>query len=154
MSQKPIRLVKSLTYLGAIPFLFAVFIGLSPYIYIPEFLGGEIAYPGFKAKALMHSYAVVILSFLAGIQWGISLQHDKPTKLLLLSNVLAIMAWLSLMAFATKLAISVLLTGYVIALLTDKMAHKNNLIPTWFWQLRIRISIVVCLALITVLMVA
>jgi hypothetical protein len=152
MTNPTTNLYQTLTYLGTIPFLFAALIGLSPYLIIPDFIGGDIAYSGFKAKALMHSYAVVILSFLAGIQWGISFQQDKPTRLLLVSNVLAILAWLSLMAFATKFALSVLFFGFIIALITDLLAHNNQLIPTWFWQLRQKASFIVCLSLLIVIL--
>jgi len=152
MIQKPSRLAIALTYLGAIPFLIAAFIGLSPYINIPESLGGEIVFSGFKAKTLIHTYAVVILSFLAGIQWGISLNHDKPNKYLMASNLLAILAWFSLMAFASKLAISFLLCGFIIALLVDRVAYKNQLIPTWFWHLRKKISLIVCVSFLIVLL--
>jgi hypothetical protein len=148
----PIRLARILTYLGALPFLFAAFISLSPFISLPDFLGGEIAYAEFKAKALMHSYAVVILSFLAGIQWGVSLHDHKQTKLILISNVLAIMAWLSLMSFASILALSILLLGFIIALIADRKAYKEQLIPEWFWQLRKKVSAIVCLTLLVVLL--
>jgi len=150
---QPIRLAKLLTYLGALPFLFAAFLSLSSYISLPEILGRDIAYAGFKAKALMHSYGVVILSFLAGIQWGICLYNNNKTKLLLISNVLAIMAWLSLMSFASKFALSILLLGFIIALLADRNAYKNQIIPEWFWQLRKNISVIVCLALLVVILV-
>ena len=152
IAHQPIKLAKVLTYLGALPFLFAAFISLSPYMSLPEFLGGDIAYAGFKAKALMHSYGVVILSFLAGIQWGICLYNDKQTKLLLISNILAIMAWLSLMAFASKFALSILLLGFIVALLADRKTYMNQLIPDWFWLLRKKISAIVCLALLVVLL--
>jgi hypothetical protein len=152
-SHKPIRLARVLTYLGVLPFLFAVFISISPHMNLPDFLGGEIAYAGFKAKALLHSYAVVILSFLAGIQWGVCLHDNKQTKLILISNVLAIMAWLSLMAFASKFALSILLFGFIIALIADSKAYKNQLIPKWFWHLRMKVSVIVCLALLIVIFV-
>jgi hypothetical protein len=148
---KPIHLVRVLTYLGAVPFVLAAIISLSPYMSLPTFLGGDIAYAGFKAKALMHSYAVVIISFLAGIQWGVCLHDHKQSKLILISNVLAIMAWLSLMAFASKLALSILLLGFIFALIADRKAYMNQLIPDWFWQLRKKISFIVCLALSIVL---
>ncbi|MFK8010430.1 MAG: DUF3429 domain-containing protein, partial [Marinicellaceae bacterium] len=134
------RLAIILTYLGSLPFLIAVFIALSPYFNVPEFLGGEIVYSGFKARVFMHSYGAVILAFLAGIQWGISLQQNKPNKLIIISNILAIMAWLSLMTIASKFALSVLLVGFIIALITDYFSYKKESLPTWFWQLRKRIS--------------
>ncbi len=146
------RTTTLLTYFGAIPFLIAVFIGLSPYLSLPEFLGGEIAYSGFKAKALMHSYAVVILSFIAGIQWGISLHDNKKTLVLWLSSFLALLAWISLMAFATKMALSVLFFGFIVALVADRKAYINHIIPVWFWQLRKKISFIVCLSLLTIIL--
>ncbi len=144
-----IPLANILTYMGVIPFLCATFISLSPYLNLPESM--EISFPGYKARALMHSYAVVILAFLAGIQWGVCLNGQKPTPFLLISNVIALTAWFSLIIFANKIALAILLAGYVLALFTDGMAFKNQLIPGWFWQLRKKASIIVCATILIVL---
>ena len=152
--QQPKRLATQLTYLGVLPFILAALIALSQYISLPAFLGGDIAYAGFKSKALMHSYAVVILSFLGGIQWGVLLQQQSQHKRLLLSSAIALMAWISLMAFTTTLAFIILLIGYALALFSDRNAHINHLIPAWFWELRKRITSVVCVAILVVVFLA
>lgn len=152
MTSPSTKLYKSLTYLGALPFIVAVYIGLSPYLYIPEFLGGDIVYSGFKSRTLAHSYAVVILTFLGGIQWGLSFQHEKPNKLLIISTILALLAWISLMAFASKTALVILLIGFIVALFVDSFAHKKQLIPTWFWRIRIKISTIVCISMLVLIL--
>lgn len=142
-----------LTYLGALPFLLAVFISLNPYLNLPESLGGKITFADFKAKALMHTYAAVILSFLAGIQWAVSLNDIKHSKLLLVSNFIAIIAWLSLLFFASKIALFLLLLGFIMALIADHYAYKNQLLPEWFWLLRKKISLIACLAILFVIII-
>lgn len=147
-----IKLAKILTYLGALPFLFAAFLSLIQFINLTDFFGVSAALSGYKAKILMHTYAVVILSFLAGIQWSFSLNNPNSLRFLLISNVLALSAWFSLVALASKIALTILLMGFICALLMDFMAHKNQFIPDWFWQLRKKISVIVCAAILTVLL--
>jgi hypothetical protein len=151
--QAPNHLAPTLTYLGALPFLCAVLLSLSPYLNLPNYFGGNIAYPAFKSKALMHSYGAIILSFLAGIQWGSYLHNTKQIQLLIISNIIAVFAWLSLMVFATKLALFILLIGFITTLITDFYSNKNQIIPLWFWELRKRISIIVCLSILTVIII-
>jgi hypothetical protein len=79
---------KNSTYLGTLPFFIAVLISFSQYI--PESFGNPIIYGEFKAKALLHSYSIVILSFISGIQWGISMDSIKPSKFLFMSNAIVI----------------------------------------------------------------
>lgn len=138
-----------LTYLGVIPFLLAVLISLSQFI--PDSIGSPITYAGFKAKAIIHSYSVIILSFLSGIQWGVSMDSQKHSNFILISNVFALISWFSLMAFGSTFAISLLLFCLIAALFTDSFAFKYQLIPEWFWQLRKKVSLIVCIAILIVL---
>jgi hypothetical protein len=106
-----VTVARILTYLGTLPFLYGGLqaFGIAPY---SEVLSFDIS------RALM-GYAVVILSFIAGIHWGVALsempsQDMAPTnlplldknhnsllvnKLLISSNVIALWAW-SLFLFA------------------------------------------------------
>ncbi|WP_395373064.1 DUF3429 domain-containing protein [Marinicella sp. W31] len=145
------RQAKVLTYLGAIPFIIAVLIGLNIHVSFPEILGGDIAYASFKAKALVHSYAVVILSFLGGIQWGISLREPVTRRLYIVSNVIALAAWLSLIVFTKSEGLIIVLLGFIVALWVDQKAHNRGMIPSWFWQLRIKVTAIVCLSLLLII---
>jgi len=146
------RQAQVLTYLGAIPFVLAVLVAINIHISYPEILGGDIAYAAFKAKALAHSYAVVILSFLAGIQWGISLGEQVTRRLYIVSNVIALVAWFSLMVFAQSEGLMVVLSGFIVALWIDQKAYKRRMIPEWFWKLRIKATAIVCISLLSVLL--
>ena len=141
-----------LTYLGALPFVFSVFLAINAHISFPEILGGDIAYAAFKAKALAHSYAVVILSFLGGIYWGISLGEQVTRRLYVVSNIIALSGWFSFIVFAQSEGLIVTLVAFLVALWVDKKAYNRDMIPAWFWHLRIRITSIVCLCLLLVIL--
>ncbi|MFK8011986.1 MAG: DUF3429 family protein, partial [Marinicellaceae bacterium] len=62
-----------LTFLGAIPFIFAVLIALYDYFDLAETFNYTIKFARFKSYLIAHTYGAVIVAFLAGIQWGVSL---------------------------------------------------------------------------------
>jgi len=150
ISQKPKSVAIILTWLGTIPFIIAALISLSQYI--PENVFKPILYAEFKAKALIHSYSVVIASFLAGIQWGVSINQNKNTQFFIMSNVIAIAAWLSLMAFFSTFSLSVILIALIVALFVDYRAFSLQFIPHWFWKLRKKATFVACTSMLIVIL--
>jgi hypothetical protein len=144
---------KLLTYLGAIPFILALAIACYGYFDLSELTGKEIRFTRFKSYMMAHTYGAVIVAFLAGIQWGVSLNQPTDKQYFIISNVLALMAWISLFSFASFSGVATILAAFLLALIIDKHAHQNGLIPTWFWLLRIRISIIVISSLLLMLFI-
>ncbi len=144
---------KLLTYLGTIPFLFALAIACYGYFDLKESFGAEIRFTRFKSYMVAHTYGAVIVAFLAGIQWGVSMNQPSNRQYFIISNVLALMAWISLFAFASFNGIVVILLAFVFALLVDRHAYQAGIISAWFWQLRVRISAVVMLSLLLLLII-
>lgn len=131
-----------LTYLGTLPFWYGI---LMAFDIAP--LSSQL---DFDLEQALLAYAAIILSFIAGIHWGIALSSLKqpgslnsPTrlieiKLLISSNVVALWGWLMLFALDKDQAWWGLCLGFVTLLMIDKFwigLEKNS---PWFWQLRLQ----------------
>ncbi len=144
---------KTLTYLGSIPFLYALGIACYGYLDLNAVFGTELRFARFKSYMVAHTYGAVIIGFLGGIQWGISLNQPTDKQYFIISNVIALLAWFSLFAFASFIGIATITFAFVLALLVDRHAHRSGLIPDWFWQLRVRISALVITVLVVMLLI-
>jgi len=144
---------KLLTYVGVIPFIFALSIACYDYFNLQSVFDFEVRFTRFKSYMIAHTYGAVIIGFLGGIQWGISLKSTTKHSYFLISNLLALMAWLSLFTFASFFGIAILVLAFLLALGIDRHAYKAELIPEWFWQLRLHISSVVILTLVLLLII-
>jgi len=132
-----------LTYLGAIPFVYALAVAAYGFFDLNAVLGTELRFARFKSYMVAHTYGAIIVAFLAGIQWGVSLPQPKDQQYFIISIILALLAWFSLFAFASLKGLAMITGAFILALMVDRHAHRLNLIPTWFWRLRMRISVVV-----------
>lgn len=127
---------KLLTYTGVLPFFICIAAIL---LNVQQVNGAFIAI----------CYGAVIASFLSGIHWGIYLLSAQqfPVNLFILSNVTALFAWLSLlMPYSGGLFLQILCFGYLLML--DYRLFKENIIPNWYYQLRVEATGVVILACI------
>ncbi len=97
----------SLGYLGLIPFAFGLIMTISNH---------QLA--SLDGAKLFTTYSAVILSFLSGVLWGSSIiSSGTPSlkRLLIASNVFALVAWLALLLNNQnfQLTTSLLTAGYV-----------------------------------------
>ena len=144
---KPLKPL-TLTYLGALPFGLALLMAAYGQFGWGEYLGHELRFSRFKSYTVAHTYGAVIVAFLGGIQWGISLHQPANQQYFIISNVLALIAWISLFMFASLTGVMLITLAFGLALWVDRHAHRAGLLPDWFWQLRQRISAVVIISLI------
>lgn len=127
-------LTQALTYAGALPF----FLLLPPTFTVFEPVD---ALHGFL------TYGAVIASFMAGTLWGIVQGRDTPAiGLLVASNVLALAAWGSLLIEPGRLALIVQLIAFAALLVADQRLAAANLEKPWYWRLRTRVTVLVCIA--------
>jgi hypothetical protein len=134
---------RALTYAGALPFIAAtamVFIAPAA----QEAVFGK----------LLITYAVVIASFLGGIQWGVALEHSEsaPTSarnLFFISVIPSLFAWAMLFipSFSAQLLAATTLFASIWAL--DALLALQKLIPGWFFKLRCIITGIVILCLMS-----
>jgi hypothetical protein len=128
-------LMRLLTYAGLIPFVAAT---------IAVWLGEA------GAQFVLQSYGAIILSFLGGIHWGRALgaQNIHAIPLLISSNVMALVAWLSLLLTTPYLIYSILMACFAIQYQTDRALTKLGIITPAFLRLRAHATLGVlgCLA--------
>ena len=126
-----------LTYAGILPFA----AGMAGQVFAPE------AAPWREWTA---AYGAVIAAFIAGIHWAVHLFFgDKaPLNLLISSNVLALAAWAALLLPAGPGPFRLLVVVFLALVLIDRRLHRADLIPEWFYLLRLQASAAVSLCLL------
>lgn len=134
MQTQHIRWAIILTYLGAVPFILAV---AAP-------LFGMASY---HTAYLVLTYGAVIISFLAGIHWGLFLSYAESARINLLvsSNVIALLAWGSLLLLLPVTQFLIQMLCLVALLLIDRQLHQAAVISDWFFRLRTQITALVML---------
>lgn len=144
MKQSDITLANALTYSGTLPLI------------------GSAILPGFPvteldAAFIASTYGAIIISFLCGIHWAVYLFFaDKcPRNLLITSNIVALLAWGSLLA-ANYLLIDPMGTLLVQALcflyllVLDWQLHKAGILADWFIRLRRNATAIVVICLLVI----
>jgi Protein of unknown function (DUF3429) len=130
--------IKLLTYSGILPFLFA----LLAFIFEIE--------EGFALKAVL-AYSAVIASFIAGLHFMLYLlkSEDLRINLLFLSNIFALLAWVSLLLSKAEFAFILLILCFLGLYSVEKQFKSLQLWPQWFHALRLKatLSVVTLLAL-------
>ena len=135
LEQKTINTIKLLSYGGLIPFI-ATLSGL----FLFEGTLRELCLNGYIA------YAAVILSFVGAVHWGFILRAKPDNAILLLSlSVLPnLTAWVSLL-LTQSLSLLVLLLAFPLLFFYEKVTVLNSLLPDWYMQMRLRLTIIVTL---------
>ncbi len=130
------RLIHLLTYSGGIPFI----------IYA---ISSIFDYPKNYEQIISNSidiYSLLIISFISGSHWGLSLNNDKKVNVLILSNVIVLGIWFAyIFQFYFK---SVFLTAFTIFLWIDYSYLLIEKMNRWYIELRRNISLIVLLSLI------
>jgi hypothetical protein len=137
-SAAPPRLVAWLGYGGLLPFLAPLLWGA---------LGGPIA----TARAALFAYAAVILSFVGALHWAFAMTLPALTPrqrevAFAWSVVPAWMAWLALLS-PVSIAVALLLAGFALHLGQDLRFAPRADLPRWYVPLRVRLSLIACLAI-------
>ena len=138
MVQGKQRLAQFLVYSGALPFIASVCASL---------MGWEI----FDARWYGISYGAIILSFLAGIHWGVYLfaSSSCPQNLFITSNIAALLGWLSLLVYPHWVAFFLLILCFSWMLLLDHKLFRLDILPGWFYRLRVHATIIVIASLLS-----
>lgn len=136
MKQSQITLAKILTYSGTLPLIASA---LS--IYFPV--------AGFDAVLIATTYVAIIISFLCGIHWAVYLffAGKCPRNLLITSNVIALLAWSSLLVTHQPIALVLQSLCFLYLLTLDLKLRDAGILPHWFYNLRQNATIIVVLCL-------
>jgi hypothetical protein len=132
MITSPRTISTLLTYSGALPFWLLAF--------------AQSTVLGFETASAFLSYGAVIASFMAGALWG-SVQSGKGDLVVIIaSNVLALIAFATLVASPLLTALFVQLLLFSLLLTADHRIHAGDAARHWYWTLRVRITVLVALA--------
>lgn len=133
------RIIHLLGFAGLIPFvLLTLACWLISTDWLHEFIRGQLA------------YGIAVLSFLGGIHWGAvvlraDLSVDRAKRALAWGVLPTIIAWFSTMAGGFGFAL--LMAGFIAAYQVDKRLFIWYGLPTWFIQLRFKLTCVAVAAL-------
>ncbi|SDX93598.1 Protein of unknown function [Collimonas sp. OK242] len=133
------RLIHLLGYAGLIPFvLLTLACWLVNADWLRDFIRGQLA------------YGIAALSFLGGIHWGAvvlraDMSADHTKKALVWGVAPTSIAWFSTMAGGFGFAL--LIAGFIAAYQADKRLFPWYGLPTWFIELRFRLTCVAVAAL-------
>jgi hypothetical protein len=90
------------------------------------------------------AYAACILSFLGGIEWGVGLRSTDDEKraawIMGISIFPSLIAWSALLQPSVAMGIGIAMAGFTSALAVDRYLSRMELLPGWFWQLRLQIT--------------
>ena len=130
------NLIKLLTYLGASPFFFAIFISLS-----------NSTFFGIEGRQWFLSYGLVILSFMAGTLWGQVVNASKQIKrIALASNAITLFAWFAFLLSGTSSVLLILTLGFIALYMLESFAISHMQRPDYYLALRLRVTALVVLA--------
>lgn len=141
MTQKN-SLVKSLTYLGAIPFLVAA---------LCSFLGlNELPYLG-HTQPLLYSYATIIASFMAGTHWGYVIRSNSTYNLILFASVITVLILWILWSSIRTLAYPLFLVPiYSLLWGLDYLLLKHKYEDGSYFKMRTRVTALVIVSLLII----
>ena len=143
MKQLDINIAKKLTYSGTLPLIGSVIL-----LYFPTLL----PWADLDGAFIASTYSAVIISFLCGIHWAAYMFFTDrcPRNLLIISNVVALLAWVSLLA-RPQLAITFLhIFCFVCLFGLDMKLRRADIHAEWFLHLRRNASIIVVICLLLI----
>ncbi len=139
-SERTVKSALILTYAGTLPLIAAA-------------LNALLMSGGLQARLVSGVYGAVIVSFLAGVQWGTYLAKGASARLnlLIVSNIFALAAWASLLLFGDKKLLVCEAAMFPLLLLVDLHSTRKDLVPVWFFTLRRNATVIVETCLIALI---
>jgi Protein of unknown function (DUF3429) len=120
MQNTSTALARRLAFAGALPFVASALLLWAGHVSVPVL--GSV--PNIAA-----SYGLLILAFMAGVQWGQKLAGiETSLNLFLISNAIALAGWFAFLLLSPQLFFASLLVLFAALLLIDKhLASKGHL---------------------------
>ena len=136
MNHRQIKLAEILTYSGTLPLVASVL---------------SIRFPiaGIDSASIATTYSAIIISFLCGIHWAVYLFFAEkcPRNLLITSNVVTLLAWVSMHAPHHPITKLFQALCFLYLLTLDMKLLDAEIMPQWFYSLRRNATIIVVLCL-------
>jgi hypothetical protein len=126
--------------------------GLLPFLVLAVAVWVDSSRSSLWRDALV-GYGAVILSFVGALHWGFAMNQSdmtahQRTRSFVWSVVPALMAWVAL-AMTLKYASLLLVAGFSIHFWRDKRLVAVVDMPVWYLPLRLRLTLVACLSLLS-----
>lgn len=107
------------------------------------------------ARSGLVLFGAVILSFLGGVHWGLTMVDPAPSRprtttwRYFFAILPSMIGWLgaALLATSAEWALSLLAVGFLLMLLHDVNAHHSSAVPPWYLRLRVPLTAAVVIAL-------
>lgn len=139
------KLIHILGAAGILPFLGSA---------LAELMNLSLPYQ-LQPVTLLVTYGAIILTFLAGVLWGRALHRadSEPTNgLLLLSNVFALLAWLTLLLNSVFWALLVQMVSFALLLTFERKLARGSTMTTQLgyypMRLSLTVAVIVCQLLV------
>lgn len=125
--------------------------GLLPFVGLAALAGFDPHHLLVWSDALV-GYGAVILSFIGALHWGVAmsapgLDPARRRRAFVWSVVPALLAWPATV-LAGSIAPLILILGFVVHFVMDKMLVGPAGLPAWYLPLRLRLTLVACLCLL------
>jgi hypothetical protein len=130
------NLIKLLTYLGALPFFLAIYIGQSKQSFL-DVVGIQ----------WFLTYGLLILSFMAGTLWGQVVNgRIKVKRIALVSNAITLSAWFALLLADPAVVLIIMALGFAALCLLEAVVMSPIKRPDYYRVLRLRVTVLVVVA--------
>jgi len=123
------------TYAGALPFIACAMMLYS----------GIDTLEGFGSVSNISAvFALIIVSFIAGLHLGTYLFYrtQTPKPLFIISNIIAAIAWISLLVANVKIAIAILIFAFIYLLLVDYLLKRELFISKSYFNTRLIVTLI------------
>lgn len=141
------QLAMALTVAGAVPFLIlAVLVLLGQPLQLP------LQPRPFAPALILHMYAVIIASFVAGLHWGIHFCKRTADNVYLFSSAIALLLWFSLLFAGSTAGFALVLLGFLLLWVVEYRLSLQRVTTAWFWQLRSGVTAVVSVCLLVAML--
>lgn len=129
--------------------------GVLPFALLAVFIAAAQNVPdAIDPKTALINYAAIILSFMGGVHWGMSIggktiggtTTSSQAMRLGLSTVPALVGWLATF-FPFDIAVSLLTGAFIVLVVYDIWAATQEWTPSWYPRLRLQLTTAVVAAL-------
>lgn len=143
------QMAMALTAVGAVPFLI-----LSVLVYLgqPSLLQLPLQPQPFTPALILHIYAVIIASFVAGLHWGIHFCKRTADNVYLFSSAIALLLLVSMVFAGSTAGFALVLLGFLLLWMVEYRLSLQRVTTAWFWQLRSGVTAVVSVCLLVAML--
>ncbi len=142
------RIYSLLTYAGSLPFMACALLPLFGVSSIK--LIGSVDY-------IAAVYALAIVSFMAGVHWGMALDQQRtewPVNLFLSGNAVTITTWLVFLTTTPKISLSTGILAFLYLLWVDYRLYHIEVLTAHYFQTRRHVTALVVISLLLIVGIA